>query len=69
MVDRYKPSFERLYDRDDLYLLGLEKLQQINPNLQFITPGSYRQTVKLALTEKEQDFLKQAVKNQFKLNI
>lgn len=63
-METYRPNFEQLCKRDDLYLIGLEKLREVNSNLQLITPHNYLECVQLPISENEQLVLQEAVENQ-----
>ena len=48
--DKYSPIFLELSRRDEFYVLGLEKLREVNPDYVFVTPNSYK-----AIVEKTND--------------
>jgi hypothetical protein len=62
--ETYKPDFKKLSKRDDLYLLGLEKLREINPHLRFTTPQSYVECIQLPSSQEELSALEEAIKNE-----
>lgn len=43
--DAHEPNFVQLRKRDEFYLYGLEKLREINPDLQLITPHSFKEAI------------------------
>lgn len=49
---------------DELYLEGLEILRGINPSLEFIHPHNYLEAARTPLTEDEQSFISNAIKNE-----
>lgn len=60
----YKPKFLKLQRREELYALGLEKLRQINRDLQFITLQNYFEVVNLPITDEERVELEAAIENE-----
>jgi len=60
----YEPDFKQSCRMEELYLIGLEKLKEVNSGLQFITPHNYLECVQLLMSEEEQLTLQEAIKNQ-----
>ena len=54
-VNTYRPDFLRLRKRDELYWYGLRKMQEINPELKFLSPFDY-----LHYTDKQIPFEQQS---------
>lgn len=59
--DRYKPKFRAASRREELYLLGLEKLRTLNPSLSFITPQNYIHCIKLPRSPEQIKLLQEAL--------
>lgn len=64
-METYQHDFWRSCKIDDFYLIGLEKLKEVNPNLQLTTPHNYSECVKFPISEEEQFMLEEAIKNQY----
>ncbi len=58
--------YERLRDlskKDDFYLIGLKKLQEVNSSLEFTNPKSYIELIDKAPSKEEKKFLQFSMKN------
>ncbi|OJU80200.1 MAG: hypothetical protein BGO10_03170 [Chlamydia sp. 32-24] len=51
--NHYQNNFAKLYKDDRYYLLGLEKLQEINPNLKLLTPYDYLESKSQNFSEED----------------
>lgn len=58
----YEHDFQYWRRMDHLYLLGLEKLREVNKDLTFITPKNYRESIELPITQEELLKLKEGMK-------
>lgn len=57
----YEPIYYYMTRRDHFYLLGLEKLRQVNSNLELMHPKKYVECINSPLTEEEKAFLQDAL--------
>ncbi len=62
--DSYKPKFEERQEEDHWYHLGLAKLREANPDLEFTTPASYVEATQLPLTSEEQHIVEASLKKE-----
>lgn len=61
---KYEPVFRRLSKMEDIYVIGLQKLREVNSTLQFTTPHSFVQCVQLLISGEDRSQLEAALKNQ-----
>lgn len=64
--ESYRPKFTTLVKDDRFYRLGLEKLREINPDFEFVTPHSYSAHIQTPISNQVRQFLEYAKANEFK---
>lgn len=62
------PNFHKIVKDDRFYQLGLEKLREVNPNYEFVTPHHYHKYSQAIISKKEHIYLKMAIENEFDIN-
>ncbi len=67
--NKYKLNEKSLRKRDDLYISGLLKLKEINPDLEFITPHNYGHFIEEPIPESDEKELEHALKKQAVYNL
>lgn len=61
----FEPNYHKLQKNDQFYWSGLQKLREVNPDYEFITPHNYHTHSQTLISRKDHIVLKSAVKNEF----
>ena len=62
--DTYEHLFYEIIHKEEMYVLGMEKLREINKDLTFVTPQNYLKCINSPLSNEEREFLTLAMKKE-----
>ncbi len=65
LEDNVEPRFHKSKKDDRFYLAGLQKLREVNPDYQLVTPHSYRTFTQMRISNDDYQLLYAAMHNEF----